>query len=137
MWLAYYNFAVSEKELYQIMFGVGMPCCEYTQAIKEDPKALEMFLSVISEVISDHKDGSSDQEVRLFYTFWAFIHGAVSSTIMHRRNPDETTLNLVTQTINAIIESMCSMAIDTDQFEVSHANNPYVVIVKKPTGVSE
>jgi AcrR family transcriptional regulator len=27
MWLAYWNFAFAEKELYQVMYGVEMNCC--------------------------------------------------------------------------------------------------------------
>src|ERR1700761_9067220 len=31
MWLAYWNFAFAEKELYRVMFGVGANCCDMSR----------------------------------------------------------------------------------------------------------
>src|ERR1700750_3286707 len=35
MWLAYWNFAFAEKELYQLMFGVDVNCCEMAKKLPE------------------------------------------------------------------------------------------------------
>src|ERR1700709_1251300 len=31
MWMAYWNFAFAQKELYQLMFGVQVSCCVFEQ----------------------------------------------------------------------------------------------------------
>src|SRR6201990_3090669 len=35
MWLAYWNFAFANKELYQGMFGVDVNCCELSEIMPE------------------------------------------------------------------------------------------------------
>ena len=35
MWLAYWNFAFAEKELYQVMYGVEVNCCALENACPE------------------------------------------------------------------------------------------------------
>src|SRR4030088_1324402 len=35
MWLAYWNFAFAEKELYQVMFGLNVSCCELSAKLPE------------------------------------------------------------------------------------------------------
>lgn len=89
MCLAYWDFAISEKELYQVMFGVEMVSCEPQQTFLEADKGYRMFAATIAELIGQQTDYASQELSRKFYTFWSVIHGLVSINMVRRRNSDE------------------------------------------------
>src|ERR1700759_1689350 len=82
MWLAYWNFAFANKELYQVMFGVTTNCCNDT--IKNVPES-EIPADLISEVIGglmQIDDLESDLICTKYYTYWSVVHGLVSINIL-------------------------------------------------------
>src|SRR5258708_29654329 len=52
MWLAYWNFAFAEKELYQVMFGVDVNCCELCEIMLEAEVPWTMVTEVIEELMA-------------------------------------------------------------------------------------
>src|SRR3984885_12110265 len=53
MWLAYWNFAFANKELYQVMFGVTTSCssCEMVNSMPEAEMPWDLFSKVIGELM--------------------------------------------------------------------------------------
>ncbi len=77
---AYWDFAFTNKEYYQLMFGLGMPTCEQARIMPE----LTEFTSVIDSTIS--KIGvENNAELDVFLkrqSFWSMLHGLVSINLM-------------------------------------------------------
>lgn len=97
---AYWDFAFSNKEYYQLMFGLGIPTCDTASRIP----ALTTFNQVIIEsLIAAAGPGiKQDFDPWLKYqSFWAMLHGLVSINMVAPEragkpggsgNPDHTTL---------------------------------------------
>src|ERR1700733_5309792 len=77
MWLAYWNFAFAEKELYQVMFGVDVNCCELAEIMPEAEVPYTLISEVIEELMSPKKP-TEDEVCVKYYTFWSVIHGLIS-----------------------------------------------------------
>src|ERR1700761_3408112 len=54
MWLAYWNFAFAEKELYQVMFGVDANCCDMAKKLPESEIPADLIWDVIIELMAPH-----------------------------------------------------------------------------------
>lgn len=76
----YWDFAFSNKEYYQIMFGVGMPTCEAVRSVDE----LGRFSSFLQEAIKSALEAKkSDADICLkFQAFWSMLHGLVSINLV-------------------------------------------------------
>ncbi len=74
---AYWKFAFSNKEYYQLMFGLGIPTCETVTRI---PAIIE-FSTIITESIvamaGPGKKPSFDPFLK-YQSFWSMLHGLVS-----------------------------------------------------------
>ena len=46
MWIAYWDFAFEETELYRVMYGVDMNCCELQKSLPEAEYATDLFWNV-------------------------------------------------------------------------------------------
>ena len=90
MWLAYWNFAFANKELYQVMFGVTTSCssCEMVKSLPEADMPWDLFSKVIGELMGVD-DMESDVICTKYYTFWSIVHGLISINILSRGNSDE------------------------------------------------
>lgn len=51
MWMAYWDFAFTDTEMYQVMFGVQMTCCSERCSAAEAPYRL--FTEVIAEIMKN------------------------------------------------------------------------------------
>jgi AcrR family transcriptional regulator len=106
MWLAYWNFAFANKELYQVMFGVQMNCCcDLVQSLPESETPSVMFSKVIAEIMNI-QDLDNDQICMKYYTFWSVIHGLISINITSRGSSDEINRQVLKDAIAGIIHSM-------------------------------
>lgn len=78
---AYWHFALKNKEYYQLMYGVGMACCEggKKQASKDGFDSLVM--ESITEALAARGD-KTDNVCLKYHTFWSILHGLVSIKIM-------------------------------------------------------
>ncbi|RZK65453.1 MAG: TetR/AcrR family transcriptional regulator, partial [Pedobacter sp.] len=74
MWIAYWNFAFKYKELYQLMYGVDMNCCELKKSMPESALVDDLIYDVIEKLIVT-ENLSEDFVCRKYYTFWSLIHG--------------------------------------------------------------
>ncbi|MES2649309.1 MAG: TetR/AcrR family transcriptional regulator [Bacteroidota bacterium] len=104
IWMAYWNFAFKERELYQLMFGVSMNCCMAQKSPEVEAPAL-----LVSEVIKRLMNGAnpSDNDVcRRYYTFWSVVHGLVSINLVNRGVSDQLNKQILKDTIGGIIRSI-------------------------------
>lgn len=72
MWISYWNFAFDNKELYRLMYGVDMVCCEMTKSMPEAESSNRLFFDVIEKLVTP-KNNTEEFVCRKFYTFWSII----------------------------------------------------------------
>lgn len=106
MWLAYWNFAFANKELYQGMFGITTNCsCQMVNDLPEAGKPWELFSEVIGELMGVD-DMDSDVICTKYYTFWSVVHGLISINILSRGSSDEVNRQVLKDAISGIIRSI-------------------------------
>ena len=77
---AYWDFAFTHKEYYQLMFGLGMPTCEQARIMPE----LTEFTNVIESTIAKIGE-ENNAKLNIFLkrqSFWSMLHGLVSINLM-------------------------------------------------------
>jgi AcrR family transcriptional regulator len=106
MWLAYWNFAFANKELYQVMFGVSTNCCcELVNQLPEAELPWDAFTPLIGELMHI-EDLDSDVICTKYYTFWSVVHGLVSINILGRNSSDDINRQVLRDAITGIIRSI-------------------------------
>lgn len=84
---AYWNFAFRNKEYYQLMFGLGIACCETDKCLPEK----SVFRDLVMEPIIAIMDKKQNNEVNAclkYHTYWSVMHGLISIKMMN--NSTET-----------------------------------------------
>jgi AcrR family transcriptional regulator len=106
MWLAYWNFAFDNKELYQVMFGVSTNCCcELVNQLPEAELPWDAFTPAIGELMHI-EDMDSDVICTKYYTFWSVVHGLISINILGRDSSDDINRQVLRDAITGIIRSI-------------------------------
>jgi AcrR family transcriptional regulator len=106
MWLAYWNFAFANKELYQIMFGVTTNCCcDEINKLEESVMPWDLFTDVIGKVMHIENPGS-DIICTKYYTFWSVVHGLVSINLLSRGASEDINRQVLMDAITGIIRSI-------------------------------
>ena len=81
---AYWNFAFKNPEYYQLMYGIGMACCE-CEVEKSVPGLADLRLSlmtIIEKMIKGKKE--EDSVCFKYHTLWSILHGLISITMMRK-----------------------------------------------------
>jgi AcrR family transcriptional regulator len=106
MALAYWDFALRNKEYYRLMFGVGMACCENCQCFE----GAERFDSYIIESISTllKKNRKTKVEVCLkYHTYTSILHGLVSIKLTGSTPaPDELNKLVLEDAVDGFIKNL-------------------------------
>ena len=106
MWLAYWNFAFDNKELYQGMFGITTNCsCEMVNKLPEAEMPWDIISSSIGELMGI-SDMDSDIICTKYYTFWSVVHGLVSINLLSRGSSDDINRQVLRDAITGIIRSI-------------------------------
>ena len=105
MWLAYWNFAFAEKELYQVMFGVDVNCCELCDILQEAEVPSIMVSEVIEQLMAPQKI-NEDEVCTKYYTFWSVVHGLISINMVRRATSDEINRQVLKTALSGIIRSI-------------------------------
>jgi AcrR family transcriptional regulator len=106
MWLAYWNFAFANKELYQVMFGIQTSCsCELVETLPEAESPWILFSTAIGELMGID-DLESDLICTKYYTLWSVVHGLISINILSRGSSDEINRQVLKDAIGGIINSI-------------------------------
>jgi AcrR family transcriptional regulator len=106
MWIAYWNFAFANKELYQVMFGVSTSCsCEMVNKLPEAEMPWDIIAASIGELMHID-DMDSDIICTKYYTFWSVVHGLVSINLLSRGSSDDINRQVLKDAITGIIRSI-------------------------------
>ena len=105
MWLAYWNFAFAEKELYQVMYGVEMNCCAMEHTCLDIQGPSNMLWNKIEEIIPAEKRTEEYIDTK-YYTFWSVVHGLISINMTRKLTSDEMNKQVLKDAISGIINSM-------------------------------
>lgn len=100
MWLAYWNFALKNKEMYQLMYGVEMTCCAQRNTETDAPYTL--ITKVIAEImgIENPKPEVIKQK---YFLFFSVIHGLISINIVGNGLSDEINKQILKDAITGIV----------------------------------
>jgi len=105
MWLAYWNFAFAEKQLYQVMYGVEVNCCALQNACPDLQGPTNMLWDKIAEIIPEEKR-TDDYIDTKYYTFWSVVHGLISINMTRQLTSEELNKQVLKDAISGIITSM-------------------------------
>lgn len=105
MWLAYWDFAFEEKELYQAMFGVERNCSLEKDGFGKAGGVALLFTDVIREMISD-KNTTDDRICIKYFTFWSAVHGLISINFINKGTSDAINHKVLHDAIKATIASL-------------------------------
>ncbi|WP_299288578.1 TetR/AcrR family transcriptional regulator [uncultured Mucilaginibacter sp.] len=106
MWLAYWNFAFANKELYQLMFGVSTNCCcQLSNKLDEADLPWSLFTKVIGDLMKI-EDMKSDVICTKYYTFWSIVHGLVSINLLGRNSSEDINRQVLKDAITGVINSI-------------------------------
>lgn len=82
---AYWNFALKNKEYYQLMFGLGIACCETDKCIPEASVFRDLVMNPISIILEKNKKEGINACLK-YHTFWSVMHGLISIKMMNNSN---------------------------------------------------
>lgn len=84
MWMAYWKFAMEEKELYQAMFGVEITGC---RSFTEIRTLAALFSNAINKL-----NGNEEKQNEIFsldfYRYWSAVHGLIAIKLVHQDIPE-------------------------------------------------
>ena len=78
---AYWDFALKQKEYYQLMYGVGMACCVGESQADDKTSFVNLIMDSVKQAIAKSKHPRADVCLK-YHTFWSVLHGLVSVKIM-------------------------------------------------------
>jgi AcrR family transcriptional regulator len=105
MWLAYWNFAFAQKELYQLMFGIEINCCIWDNKIPEAEIPANMIWDVIGK-LTGLENPPEDLICKRYYTFWSVVHGLISINLVRQGVPDGISEEVLKDAIAGIIRTI-------------------------------
>ncbi len=105
MWLAYWNFAFAEKELYQVMYGVEMNCCVMENACPDLKGPSTMLWDKIEEIVPEDKRTEEYIDTK-YYTFWSVVHGLISINMTRQLTSEDINRQVLKDAISGIINSI-------------------------------
>jgi len=105
MWLAYWHFAFAEKELYQLMYGIGTACCQMQKSFQCADSHTQLINEAIREIMKDKKP-TDTLICRKYFTYWSIIHGLISINLVNKGNGEETNQQVLKDAIDGITRSL-------------------------------
>lgn len=103
MWMAYWDFAFKYKELYQLMYGVDMNCCELKKVLPESEGTRTIIWDSIRDLIIE-KPADDDLICRKYFTFWSVVHGLISINFVRKGTDNETNQHILRDALKGVIK---------------------------------
>ncbi len=113
MWMAYWNFAFAEKELYQVMYGVEANCCVMENSCPDIKGPSNMLWDKITEIIPE-ENRTEDYICTKYYTFWSVVHGLISINLTRQQASEEINRQVLKDAISGIINSLKVARVETE-----------------------
>ena len=107
MWMAYWNFAFAEKELYQVMYGVEANCCVMGNACDDVKAPSNMLWNKIEEIVPTDRRTEEYIDTK-YYTFWSVVHGLISINLTRQQTSEDINKQVLKDAIGGIINSIVS-----------------------------
>ncbi len=105
MWMAYWNFAFAEKELYQVMYGVEANCCVMENGCEDTQAPSNMLWYKIEEIVPAEKRTEEYVDTK-YYTFWSVVHGLISINLTRQLVSEEINKQVLKDAIGGIINAI-------------------------------
>jgi AcrR family transcriptional regulator len=104
---AYWNFAFKYKEYYQLMFGLGIACCETEKCLPESISFRDIVMGAITEILSQNKNKQINSCLK-YHTFWSVMHGLISIKMMNNNAEvaDELNKMVLDDAIDGFIKNL-------------------------------
>lgn len=105
--MAYWDFAFQNKEYYQVMFGVNLPCCYQGKNIPEEKTVIiDLLNAVIKEILKQNNNEVADYALKRS-TIWCILHGLVSINLTGRLlKEDGKTERVLDDAVKGFIKSL-------------------------------
>lgn len=105
MWIAYWNFAFTEKEYYKLMFGVNMHCAGASCRCPEAELPERLFKAAIKDLYP--RSLADDNEiVTRYFTYWSVVHGLIALNMISKRCTNAVNRQILIDSIQAINHSI-------------------------------
>jgi AcrR family transcriptional regulator len=101
MWMAYWDFAHKNKEMYQLMYGVQMTCC--AQGTPESDHPYDLITGVIGQIM---KNDDEDLVMQKYFTFFSVIHGLISINMLSEGLGDDMNKQILKDAIVGITRTL-------------------------------
>ncbi len=101
MWMAYWDFAHKNKEMYQLMYGVQMICC--AQSTPESEHPYDQVTEVISQIMMNEDKYIIKQK---YFTFFSVIHGLISINMLSDGLGDTMNKQILKDAITGITRTL-------------------------------
>ena len=103
---AYWTFAFSNREHYQLMFGLGIPTCEVVNKVAELKKVSNVLLSSVDDVMKSGNNPGADIFLK-FHTLWSILHGMVSiQMVASNEAPNELQNAILQDAVDGFIKAL-------------------------------
>jgi len=103
---AYWDFAFTNKEYYQLMYGLGMPTCETVRQVPEVGKFTEVMQETVKDLITSSKNSEADPFLK-FQTYWSMLHGLVSINLTGRSAAsDKLNLSVLEDAVRGFVRNI-------------------------------
>ncbi|MGC4102944.1 TetR/AcrR family transcriptional regulator [Ferruginibacter sp.] len=106
MWLAYWNFAFADKELYKVMYGVEVNCCALQNTCDDLNAPSNMLWDKIQELVPADKKNDEQFIDTKYYTFWSVVHGLISINLTRQITSEDLNRQVLKDAISGIINSI-------------------------------
>lgn len=103
---AYWNFAFKNKEYYQLMFGLGIACCETDKCIPEESAFRNIVMEPINAILDENKKKGINACLK-YHTFWSVMHGLISIKMLsYSEIADELNKMVLDDAIEGFIKNL-------------------------------
>jgi AcrR family transcriptional regulator len=103
---AYWNFAFKNQEYFQLMFGLGMPCCETEGSFSEKADLRNIVMEPITTIIKTSKNSEINPCLE-YHTFCSILHGLVTIKMMNYSHvSEELNKKVLDNAVNCFIKNL-------------------------------
>jgi AcrR family transcriptional regulator len=123
---AYWDFAFSNKEYYQLMFGLGIPTCDIASRIPALADFNRVIMDSLVAMVEPGKKPSFDPWLK-YQSFWSMLHGLVSINMVSPggvENSAEAGGHHPHLPLKVLEDVMCSFIRGIEAAEATRKNRP-------------
>lgn len=102
--LVQWQFAQQQPELYQVMYNLNGANC---QVSLEESEEMKLVNEIVCRIIFSFIPKSAESIRRLYFEWWATVHGLISlSLLLRQQQPIETSEQIYRETLRRFIRNL-------------------------------